>query len=177
MKKRTYAFHSRIAVLILAAGCVFCGTAGAARGFGGAAHTASGHMHAGMTGMGGASPESPVSAEGGTLTAAGSIKGVGTMGYGAPAAGAPPRSSHGASPRDFQRGYEGHHPGGDPWNRDADFKARNYETRYGPQPRMATPPQGRPGAAPVEPGLPPLPKPPLPGDRDMPADSPAPAMR
>lgn len=100
--------------------------------------------------------------------AAGAIRGVGTMGYGSSTPGAPPRSSFGNSPNDYRRGYEGNSPyPGDPWGREADFKARNYETRHGPQPQLATPPASpspTPAPAPVYPGSP---KPPLPGDRDF----------
>jgi hypothetical protein len=107
----------------------------------------------------------------GDAVAAGTIKGVGTMGYGAPAPASPPRSF--GAPGDFERGYSGSMPNSDPWNRDADFKARNYQLRYGPQPQFATPPGVAGGA--LEPApLPTLPKPPLPGDRDMPSDSPTP---
>jgi len=100
------------------------------------------------------------------------IRGVGRMGYGAPAPAAPRPSS--AAPGDFERGYSGPAPGSDPWNRDADFRARNYQTLHGPQPQFAAPPQtGPPGTREFEPApLPTLPKPPLPGDRDMPSDSP-----
>jgi hypothetical protein len=106
--------------------------------------------------------------------AAGSIKGVGTMGYGAPASSSPPGSTFGGAPGDYARGYTGSMPDSDPWNRDADFRARNYQLLHGPQPRYAMPPQsGTAGAREAAP-LPTLPKPPLPGDRDMPADSPAP---
>ena len=102
----------------------------------------------------------------------GTIQGVGRLGYGAPAPAAPRPGF--AAPGDFERGYTGSAPGSDPWNRDADFGARNYQARHGPQPQYATPPQiGTDGAREPAP-LPTLPKPPLPGDRDMPADSPAP---
>jgi len=107
----------------------------------------------------------------GDVFAAGTIRGVGTMGYGAPAAPSRPGS---AAPGDFERGYSGSMPNSDPWNRDADFKARNYQLRHGPQPEYATPPPGVAGGG-LEPApLPTLPKPPLPGDRDMPADNPNP---
>lgn len=107
------------------------------------------------------------------VTAAGTIRGVGTMGYGPSTPGAPPRSSYGNTPGDFNRGYEGNSPSpGDPWNREADFKARNYQFRHGPQPQFATPPRSPEGTTAPSPGLPSLPKPPLPGDRDMPAGSP-----
>lgn len=112
------------------------------------------------------------------MFAAGSIRGVGGMGYGASAPGARPRSSFGNTPGDYRRGYEGNMPGGDPWNREADFKARNYEIRHSPEPQYALPSSGERGTDLVEqPPLPTLPKPPLPGDRDMPADSPAPLAR
>lgn len=113
----------------------------------------------------------------GQTFAAGSIKGVGAMGYGAPAPASPPRPTYGNTPGDYQRGYEGHRPGLDPWHREADFKARNYQLRYGPQPQIASPPPGVSVPGGPEPGLPTLPKPPLPGDRDMPADKPEPVKR
>jgi len=105
----------------------------------------------------------------------GTVQGVGRMGYGAPAPAAPRPNF--AGPGDFERGYVGPAPGSDPWNRDADFRARNYQTLHGPQPQFATPPQvGTPSTREFEPApLPTLPKPPLPGDRDMPATSPSPA--
>lgn len=113
----------------------------------------------------------------GVPVAAGTIQGVGTMGYGAPAPGVPPRSSFGDTPGDFRRGYEGNIPGNDPWGREADFKDRSYRMRHGPQPQYAAPPPDGTGSGPGAATRPPLSKPPLPGDRDMPADSPAPAGR
>lgn len=76
------------------------------------------------------------------VLAAAPIRGVGTMGYGAPAPSAPPRSSYGNTPGDFRRGYEGNSPSpGDPWNREADLKARNYELRHSAPPEFAAPPE------------------------------------
>lgn len=111
------------------------------------------------------------------LAASGLVKGVGTMGYGTPATPAPPASSYGNTPGDFVRGYEGNSPvPGDPWNREADLRARDYMFKNGPAPQYATPPAevGKP-TSPVAPTPPTLPKPPLPGDTDMPAVSPGPA--
>lgn len=111
------------------------------------------------------------------LAASGLVKGVGTMGYGAPAAPTPPPSSYGNTPGDFVRGYEGNSPvPGDPWNREADLRARDYMLKHGPAPQYATPPAevGKP-TPPAAPATPTLPKPPLPGDTDMPAVSPGPA--
>ena len=91
--------------------------------------------------------------------------GVGTMGYGSSTPGAPPRSSFGNTPGDYRRGYEGHSPyPGDPWGREADFKARNYEQRHGPQPEFATPPDSSVSPPAPRPAYPSTPKPPLPGD-------------
>ena len=104
------------------------------------------------------------------------VRGVGTMGYGSPAPSAPPRSSYGNTPGNYQRGYEGNSPSpGDPWNREADFKARNYQLRHGAQPEFASPPERSVSSPPATQPLPTLPKPPLPGDADMPASSPGPA--
>lgn len=108
--------------------------------------------------------------------AAGTIRGVGTMGYGPSTPGSPPRSSYGNTPGDYRRGYEGNSPyPGDPWGREADFKARNYEQRNGPQPQYAAPPSA---AAPVpapSPSYPSTPRPPLPGDHPFETAPPAPA--
>lgn len=102
---------------------------------------------------------------GGMLVAAELIRGVSRMGYGRAASPAPPRSSYGGSPNDYRRGYEGHSPEpGDPWNREADFKARNYMLRHGPAPEDASPPEYAPPAPPKRPGLPSPSKPPLPGE-------------
>lgn len=68
------------------------------------------------------------------------------MTRGVPALGAPkhmphsPPPAYGGSPRDYQRGYVGHSPGSDPWHRDSDFKARDYQFRYGPPPQVSAPP-------------------------------------
>ena len=102
----------------------------------------------------------------------GIIRGVGSMGYGAPAQGSRPGGSFGSTPGDYRRGYEGAAPGSDPWNREADFKARDYQIRHSPPPQYAAPPPGKSGPEKEAPPLPSLPKPPLPGDRDMPAGSP-----
>ena len=102
------------------------------------------------------------------IIAAGTIRGVGTMGYGSSTPGSPPRSSFGNNPNDYRRGYEGSSPTpGDPWGREADFKARNYELRHGPQPQFATPPASPSPAPAPAPVYPSSPKPPLPGDRDF----------
>lgn len=111
-------------------------------------------------------------APGTLLAAAAPIRGVGSLGYGSRAPATPPRPSYGGTPGDYRRGYEGHSPG-DPWNREADLKARNFEQRYSAPPAYASPP----ASASVPPQTPPaalpsLPKPPLPGDADMPAGSP-----
>ena len=95
------------------------------------------------------------------------------MGYGSPAPAARPRSSFGGTPGDYARGYEGMSPTpGDPWNREADFKARNYQERHSPPPAFATPPEGPAYMPPVEPSLPASPKPPLPGGQDLSVGSP-----
>ena len=114
------------------------------------------------------------SSPGHTPMAAGSVRGVGALGYGAPAPAAPPRPSYGGTPGDYARGYEGMSPvPGDPWHREGDLKARDYPLRNGPQPEYASPPAapGSGGTAPdvtVPPALPSLPRPPLPGDADIP---------
>lgn len=101
------------------------------------------------------------------VTAAGPIRGVGTMGYGSPAPASRPPSSYGSTPGDYRRGYEGPSPSpGDPWNRESDFKARDYTTRHGPQPGFAAPPQSPQGTPSTPRALPALPRPPLPGDQD-----------
>lgn len=114
------------------------------------------------------------------ITAAGTVQGVGTLGYGTSAPATPPRSGYGSTPGDYARGYEGNSPvPGDPWNREADLRARDYQQKNSPPPQIATPPG--PSAPSVKPPvtepapLPSLPKPPLPGDTDMPAVSPGPA--
>jgi hypothetical protein len=111
------------------------------------------------------------------ITAAGPIRGVGSLGYGAPAPAAPPRPSYGGNPGDYARGYEGTAPN-DPWHREGDLKARDFQTRYGPQPESATPPASTARPYPVHSPAPApsLPKPPLPGDSDMPAVSPGPSL-
>lgn len=112
------------------------------------------------------------------ITAAGTVQGVGTLGYGSSAPASPPKSSYGGTPGDFARGYEGNSPTpGDPWHREADLRARDYQFKNSPPPVVAAPPaeSGRTVAAPVAPPTPSLPKPPLPGDSDMPAVSPGPA--
>jgi hypothetical protein len=108
------------------------------------------------------------------VVAAGSVRGVGTVGYGSSARPAPPPPAYGGTPGDYGRGYEGLSPAhGDPWHRESDFKARDYLTRHGPpQPDSAVPPRGSTAPLPAESRFPALPKPPLPGDRDMPSDSP-----
>lgn len=127
-------------------------------------------------------PQSPSLAgdgpDDGFFLAAGTIRGVGTLGYGGSASpSSPPPRSYGGAPGDYGRGYEGLSPAnGDPWHRESDFKARDYIMRHSPAPALAAPPQTLPGT-PAGPGLPDqplptLPKPPLPGDRDMPSDSP-----
>lgn len=112
------------------------------------------------------------------VTAAGPIQGVGTLGYGSSMPAVPPRSSYGNTPGDYARGYEGNSPvPGDPWHREADMRARDYQLKNSPPAQVATPPAetgrvvGPPDTAPT----PSLPKPPLPGDTDMPAVSPGPA--
>lgn len=118
--------------------------------------------------------QAPLPIAGPQTLAAGTVKGVGTLGYGAPAPATPPPSSYGNAPGDYRRGYEGPSPTpGDPWHREGDFKARDYQFRHGPQPGYAEPPQpAAPPAGLPSPEYPSLPKPPLPGDRDMPSDSP-----
>jgi hypothetical protein len=107
------------------------------------------------------------------VVAAGSVRGVGTLGYGSSARPAPPPPAYGGTPGDYARGYEGLSPAhGDPWHRESDFKARDYLMRHGPQPDLAAPPRGSAPPLPAESRFPTLPKPPLPGDRDMPSDSP-----
>lgn len=107
--------------------------------------------------------------------AADTVRGVGTMGYGSSSPGTPPRSSFGNTPNDYRRGYEGNSPNpGDPWGREADFKARNYEQRHNPSPQPtapATPPSPAPASAS---GYPSSPKPPLPGDKSFETAPPAP---
>ncbi len=71
------------------------------------------------------------------------VGGVSTLGYGAAAPSAPPRPVYGGTPQDYARGYEGAAPN-DPWHRETDMLARDYMTKYGPQPQYATPP-GVPG--------------------------------
>ena len=75
----------------------------------------------------------------------GGIGGVSTLGYGAPAPSAPPAPAYGGSPVDYAKGYEGAAPN-DTWGRQNDMLARDYMTKYGPQPQYATPPNV-PGAA------------------------------
>lgn len=71
--------------------------------------------------------------------------GVGSLGYGSSEPGSPPRSSYGNNPNDYRRGYEGNSPyPGDPWNRETDFKARNYQQRHEPEPQYASPPDAGP---------------------------------
>ncbi|MDL2267634.1 hypothetical protein LJC46_06570 [Desulfovibrio sp. OttesenSCG-928-G15] len=101
------------------------------------------------------------------LVAAELIRGVSRMGYGAASRAAPPRPTYGSSPYDYRRGYVGNSPyPGDPWHRDADFKARNYMLRHGPAPEDASPPAQYPHQPLKTPRLPSTPKPPLPGDND-----------
>ena len=112
------------------------------------------------------------------VTSAGTVQGVGTLGYGSSTPASPPRSSYGSTPGDFNRGYEGNSPvPGDPWNREADLRARDYQLKNSPPAQVASPPAdtGRVAAPPEPAPTPSLPKPPLPGDTDMPAVSPGPA--
>lgn len=107
--------------------------------------------------------------------AADTVRGVGTMGYGTSSPGAPPRSSFGNTPNDYKRGYEGNSPNpGDPWGREADFKARNYEQRHNPSPQPAAPPSPPSPAPASAPPYPSSPRPPLPGDRSFETAPPAP---
>ena len=110
------------------------------------------------------------------VTAAGPMRGVDTLGYGASMPSVAPRSSYGTTPGDYARGYEGNSPN-DPWNREADMKARDYQLKNSPPAAVATPPAATGITVPPrEPSpSPSLPKPPLPGDTDMPAISPGPA--
>jgi hypothetical protein len=70
--------------------------------------------------------------------AAGPVRGVGTLRPLPPLHSSPP-SAYSGNPQDFHRGYVGNGPN-DPWHRDNDFKARDYQFRYGPLPEYATPP-------------------------------------
>lgn len=102
------------------------------------------------------------------IAAAGNIRGVNSLGYNSPAPGSAPRSSYGNNPGDYRRGYEGNSPyPGDPWNREADFKARNYQQQHGPQPQSASPPDTATTTRPPAQVYPSLPRPPLPGDKDF----------
>lgn len=73
----------------------------------------------------------------GVLVAA-AVKGVDALGYGPPAAPAPPGNTYG-TPGGYVRGYEGSSPT-DFWNRDSDFFQRDYQFKHGAQPQYATPP-------------------------------------
>ncbi|MDR0338802.1 MAG: hypothetical protein LBH65_00835 [Desulfovibrio sp.] len=108
---------------------------------------------------------SPQSAE-----AAGITGGVSRMGPASPSPSSAPPSSYGRSPRDFARGYEGNIPG-DPWGREADFKARSYRLRHEPPAADASPPTA---AAPLPPDVrhtPSLVIPRVPGESALPPDN------
>lgn len=109
------------------------------------------------------------------VTAAGPIRGVGTLGYGNSAPSSPPRPPYGGGPTDFSKGREGPISGPpDFFGREADLRARDFQTKYGPQPQYATPPAAVSPGVSYPPGrLPSSPKPPLPGDNRMP-DAPLP---
>ena len=89
-------------------------------------------------------PQAARSSGGGVKMFGGAVGGVSTLGYGAPAPSAPPAPVYGGTPQDYARGYEGGSPT-DTWGRQNDMLARDYMTKYGPQPQYATPP-GAPGA-------------------------------
>ncbi|MDR1490731.1 MAG: hypothetical protein LBS65_09690 [Desulfovibrio sp.] len=78
--------------------------------------------------------------------AAGPVRGLGTLRPLPPLRASPP-SPYSNNPQDFHRGYVGNSPN-DPWHRDNDFKARDYQLRYGPQPEYAAPPRSYDPAAP-----------------------------
>jgi hypothetical protein len=68
------------------------------------------------------------------MTAAGTVAGVASLGYGSPGSAtwsASGGSSYGASPLDYARGYEAGSPR-DPWNRQYDMRARDYTWRNAP---------------------------------------------
>lgn len=99
--------------------------------------------------------------------------GVGGMGYGRAAPPAPPSSaapSPYGSERDFQRGYAGNVPN-DPWHRDADFSARDYQLRHGPAPQHAYPPHSAGQHRPNTSRTPSLVIPRLPRESALPQDS------
>ncbi len=92
----------------------------------------------------------------GSLLAASSVGGIGSLGYGAPASpGSAARpGGPGGSDLDYARGYRGTSPvDRDFFNRDSDMNARDYQLRNSPPPESATPPSpvdmgGRPGGSP-----------------------------
>ncbi|MDR2744204.1 MAG: hypothetical protein LBB66_03250 [Desulfovibrio sp.] len=88
----------------------------------------------------------PQAASSPVYLAAGPVRGLGTLRPLPPPRSAPPPPYSG-NPQDFHRGYAGNSPN-DPWHRDNDFKARDYQLRYGPQPEYAAPPQSRDPAHP-----------------------------
>lgn len=92
----------------------------------------------------------------GTGVAASTVKGLGALGFGNPAAPAPPGRDTYGTPGGYVRGYEGAAPN-DFWHRDSDFYQRDYQFKYGPQPNYATPPTGlspSPDRSPGATGLP-----------------------
>ncbi|MDL2315940.1 hypothetical protein LJC59_02540 [Desulfovibrio sp. OttesenSCG-928-A18] len=100
------------------------------------------------------------------ITAAGPIRGVGTMGYGRSAAPARPAPPYGGGQSDFTKGREGNASSPpDFFGREADLKARDFQLKYGPPPEYAIPPAAAsPGVSRPPAALPSLPRPPLPGD-------------
>lgn len=88
----------------------------------------------------------------GVSVAATTVRGVGSLGYGAPAAPAPPGRNTYGTPGGYVRGYEGSAPN-DFWHRDSDFNQRDYQFKYGQQPNYATPPSGLSPGRNVSPGV------------------------
>jgi hypothetical protein len=90
-------------------------------------------------------PGGPGAPSGGGV-AAGRVGGVGALGFGAPSGGSfAGRGGGYGSPGGFLRGYEGNAPDRDFWNRDADFRRRDYTLLHGPQPVAGSPPRGLSG--------------------------------
>ncbi|MCC8194700.1 MAG: hypothetical protein LIP28_08660 [Deltaproteobacteria bacterium] len=81
----------------------------------------------------------------GVLVAASTIGGTGSLGFGAPAQPAPPGRDTYGTPGGYARGYEGWGRN-DFWNRDSDFRQRDYQFKHGPPPAYATPPSGLSGS-------------------------------
>ena len=102
------------------------------------------------------------------VTAAGPVRGVGSLGYGSSTPGNPPRPVYGGTPGDYARGYEGMSPyPRDIWHRESDFNDPSYRRRHSPPPAYASPPHAavKPDNTPIiAPYDPTLPKAPLPGD-------------